>query len=127
MTSEEKRARKAAWQRAWKKENPEQARAKDRVQYERLTETERRNRNYRRYGITVDDYDKMLLEQGGRCAICPAVSAGGRHKKHFHIDHCHKTGVVRGLLCNSCNTLLGSSKDSVRTLQNAIAYLKRER
>jgi 5-methylcytosine-specific restriction endonuclease McrA len=75
-----------------------------------------------RYGITPDDYDRMLKEQDGKCAIC-LEPAGERH---FSVDHCHAaTGKVRSLLCRKCNTGLGSFCDSIPLLQAAIDYIQR--
>jgi len=56
-----------------------------------------------RYGITSDDYDRLFLEQKGVCGICKKPSA----KPYLSVDHCHSTGIVRGLLCASCNMFLG--------------------
>jgi hypothetical protein len=61
----------------------------------------------RRYGITVEQYDEMLAAQGGVCALCGTDQPGGRGE-HFSVDHCHKDGHVRGLLCAGCNTNLGA-------------------
>lgn len=77
-----------------------------------------------KYGLTEEQFDAMLVEQGNSCAICRLEEPGGRYKK-WHIDHCHKTGKVRGLLCAGCNTMLGHAKDSVKTLGEAIGYLQR--
>lgn len=52
------------------------------------------------------------------CAICAITTSDV-----LHVDHCHTTGKIRGLLCHQCNVLLGASKDSITTLQNAIKYL----
>lgn len=81
------------------------------------------------YGITMETYRNMFDAQGGQCAICftPLILMGGNmatQKVNAHIDHCHTSGVVRGLLCMQCNMMLGGAKDSVETLQNAIAYLR---
>ena len=74
-----------------------------------------------RYGITVDDYNKMLKEQNCCCDIC------GRHKLEFKtrlaVDHCHKTGKIRGLLCYRCNTNLGIIEDEEFS-KRAKKYLK---
>ncbi len=77
-----------------------------------------------KYGITVERYFEMLAEQGSKCAICRATEPGGRFKNNrFHVDHCHATGVVRGLLCNACNHLLGCAKDRPEVLRAAASYL----
>jgi hypothetical protein len=72
------------------------------------------------YGITLVDYQEMLSAQGGACAICRCQS-----DRTLHVDHDHKTGAVRGLLCRNCNRGLGCLKDDATTLQNAAEYLKR--
>jgi hypothetical protein len=76
------------------------------------------------YGLTVDQYDTLLQAQNGRCAICSSDKPGGRGK-HWHVDHCHDQGHVRGLLCRACNTGLGVFKDDPALLRAAIAYLKK--
>lgn len=77
-----------------------------------------------RYGITLEDYETMLQEQGGSCAICKSLEPGDKNL-NFHVDHCHATNKVRGLLCNTCNLGLGYFHDSVEDLTNAIEYLKK--
>lgn len=86
--------------------------------------TNRRSRLKTQYGMTEADFDQMIVEQEGRCAICAGDFAS---TKDAHIDHCHETGIVRGLLCLNCNVTLGLMKDSVLSLQAAIEYLKKER
>ena len=72
------------------------------------------------YGITIQEYDQMLENQGGKCAIC----GGGTSKRHLQLDHDHKTGEPRGLLCGNCNRkLLPAAKNSVGILRAAEAYL----
>lgn len=76
----------------------------------------------RKFGITHEQYDAMLVKQGGRCAICRVLST--ESPKRFHVDHNHATGVVRGLLCYRCNTGLGVFLDDISRLKSAIKYLK---
>ena len=73
------------------------------------------------YGITIEDYDRMLAEQGGKCAICPRTNPvnGGR----FHVDHDHNTGKIRGLLCSNCNTSIGLAQDNPEILISAAHYI----
>jgi hypothetical protein len=74
---------------------------------------------YRRtYGISLDDYKKMMIKQEGFCLIC-------NEAKPLVVDHDHKTGKVRGLLCNNCNRALGYLKDNPNRLESAIVYLYR--
>jgi hypothetical protein len=76
-----------------------------------------------RYGLTIADYDAMFDAQGGCCAIC-AVAEVDAAMGRFHVDHCHTSGEVRGLLCHNCNTGLGKFKDDINALAAAITYLE---
>lgn len=76
-------------------------------------------RRLKKHGISHEEYKAMEVSQDGRCAIC-----GRAPSTTFHIDHCHKTGMVRGLLCSACNVGLGHFEDNPITLQAAIDYLK---
>lgn len=76
----------------------------------------------RKFGITHDDYDSMLLEQNSGCAICGRVPRNGENS--LVVDHDHETGVVRGLLCGKCNTSLGTFGDNIAGLERVLAYLK---
>lgn len=79
------------------------------------------------YKISLEIYNKMLMEQNNVCAICfnPETSVNNAKNKiiDLAVDHCHKTGKVRGLLCAKCNSSLGKMQDSVVILQSAINYL----
>lgn len=97
-------------------------RAKDKTIYERV---ERNSKYKRQYGITVDDYNRMLATQNDGCGIC-GVKTPGNRTKHFHVDHCHSTGKVRGLLCHKCNRALGLFSDNVDVLLQAAKYLSEE-
>lgn len=83
--------------------------------------TARKTRLDKKYGMTIDDYDKMFKDQGGICLICRSPPS----RKRLAIDHCHKTNKVRGLLCSNCNMGLGLLKDSPRIMINAIRYLRK--
>lgn len=72
-----------------------------------------------RYGITLQQYTTLLEKQGGLCAIC-----GKEDLIRLCVDHDHKTGIVRGLLCGNCNQGLGKFKDSLELLIQAIDYLE---
>ena len=73
------------------------------------------------YNISLEQYNTMLNEQDGVCAICKKVNDSG---KALHVDHKHSTGEVRGLLCYRCNAALGYFKDSVTRIERAIEYLE---
>ena len=75
-----------------------------------------------KYGITLDQYKEKLNDQGNACAICQTKIPGGK-KDSFFIDHDHETGKVRGLLCRSCNLMIGHAKDDTQLLATAIGYL----
>jgi hypothetical protein len=82
------------------------------------------------YGISVEQYNKMLADQGGGCALCGSTNpvAGNRTYKRtprtaFDVDHDHKTGKVRGLLCTRCNRLVGLANDNPETARKLVGYL----
>lgn len=77
----------------------------------------------RTYDLTLDEYNSICEAQGGKCGICvlPFVD------DDKCVDHCHKTGKIRGLVCHSCNKLLGFAYDDSNILQQAIAYLENNR
>ena len=83
------------------------------------SEYSRKRRFKIHFGITVEEYDEMLAAQGGVCAIC-SRSPGARR---LAVDHCHTTGVVRGLLCDLCNWTLGLMDDDPKRLQRVITYV----
>jgi hypothetical protein len=78
-----------------------------------------------KFGITTKDYDRMLIAQNNCCAICKSTSKGDKRSKNFHVDHCHATGKIRGLLCSACNKGLGLFTDSQDKLKGAIEYLQK--
>ena len=82
------------------------------------------SKNKRAYGLTAEQIDAMHDLQGGLCKICgcPGVSTG----RGLHIDHCHTTGIVRGLLCQHCNFMLGHARDNISTLLKAVDYLSQQ-
>jgi len=82
----------------------------------------RRGYVYRRlYGITLEDYNRMLKSQGGVCAICGTSVPGGTGR--FHVDHDHATNRARGILCVNCNRMLGNARDNIDVLGAGIKYL----
>jgi hypothetical protein len=76
------------------------------------------------FNMEPSDYTTLLAAQGGGCAICGATTSGDRWNGHLHIDHDHKTGTVRGLLCQKCNQGLGWFKHEAKLLQAAAKYLR---
>lgn len=74
-----------------------------------------------RYGLTVEQYQEMEKNQAGLCKICQKPPSGRWNR--LHVDHDHETGAIRGLLCFTCNVMLGHARDNLNVLQAAIAYL----
>lgn len=96
---------------------------------------EERKRKYksnclkRTFGIDIDEYEKMLSNQSGVCKICNNVetakpSNSNKTEKCLSVDHCHKTGKIRGLLCSFCNAALGMAKENKEILARMILYLE---
>lgn len=99
--------------REWKAANP--------------NEWDRHARKYHlraKYGIDEVDFDRMMADQQQQCAICESPLSD-RKGERPHIDHCHETGVVRGLLCPQCNWGLGAFRDNLANIRRAAAYLER--
>lgn len=123
--------------RSWGMKNPDKTRAahlrwKSKQSPERLKEIQdginrrvrEKGKRYhleKKYGISNADYEEMFDRQKGRCKICKTLP----NKKPLYVDHCHNSKIVRGLLCQQCNTGLGMFKDRTKFLQNAVTYLKR--
>lgn len=83
------------------------------------------------YGIPLGTYDLMFKAQGGRCAICGTDNPSDRERQdgvtfRFHVDHCHDTNEVRGLLCHHCNVGIGNLRHDREILEKAIAYVSRK-
>jgi hypothetical protein len=76
----------------------------------------------RHYGLTKEDYERMLVEQAGICAICELPDPSG---KALAVDHNHVTNEVRGLLCENCNRAIGLLKDSAYRCARAAEYLNK--
>lgn len=110
------------YRRKWRQENLERNRESQR-KYQRNNPDRRKNSDLRQqYGITLEDYNRMLLEQKGVCAICGGINLDERR---LCVDHNHDTGKVRSLLCDACNVGLGRFKDSADLVQAAADYLKK--
>lgn len=118
------RARTSAWRAA----NPERTREHyNKSNRKRLADPEfRAYKNQaemvRKYGLTMADFNVLLEKQGGVCAICKGQPNGPGAR--FHVDHCHNSKKVRGLLCGKCNTAIGLLNDSPELAESAAAYLR---
>lgn len=117
LSEEEKEERRYS-KRKWHYGNPEKSR-------------ERAKRGHlKQYDLTLEQYEEMLKTQGGVCLLCKkpetlkSVSKNKIITRSLAVDHCHKTGRVRGLLCGKCNKALGLFNDSTELLSKAISYLR---
>lgn len=88
------------YQRRWRKKNRGRYKASER-------ETKLRHK----YGLGPEGYASLFRAQGGTCALCPATQGRPNAGGPLHVDHCHETGIVRGLLCTHCNVALGHIAD----------------
>jgi hypothetical protein len=97
-------------------------RAYSREYYQRNKEKRRTQDMERKYGVSREDYDKMLADQLGRCGICDVLAEDAERARLF-VDHEHSTGKVRGLLCLRCNLALGLLDDNPDSLRRAAEWL----
>jgi len=95
----------------------EQARKDSQKNYYKLGQ---KSRIKSRYGLLLEEYNSIKNRQNNLCAICRKKE----YEKELSIDHCHKTGKVRGLLCQKCNTAIGLLNDDILLLKKTILYLK---
>lgn len=111
--------------KTWRDKNRDKKNKDHREYYhnnkEKVTKVIETSRLKRQYGMTFEKYDEMLSAQNNVCAIC---GNNETENKKFAIDHDHVTNKIRGLLCHKCNRGLGSFKDDIQILQNAVNYLK---
>lgn len=103
--------------RKWRQENPE---AQNKWRQEN-PESYRRSQYKKKYGLALEQYNQMLTDQGGVCAICNRPESG----RELCVDHDHTTGEVRALLCSSCNKGLGHFFDRADLTSKATDYLLR--
>lgn len=104
--------------KAWRKKNANY----ERNRYLGNEQYHREKHLRKKYNISQVDYDALFKSQDGKCAICSRSQ-----KRVFDVDHCHKTGAVRGLLCSNCNRTIGYAHDNIHVLLNAAKYLRKSR
>lgn len=109
---------KLAYNRAYNKANRDRLNAYRREHYAKNKHLYRNQMYKMRYGITIEDYNRMLEEQDNVCAICKKDDGN----RQLAVDHNHTTGLVRGLLCMKCNIMLGQIESSPIVLDNAFRY-----
>lgn len=135
------KSRALANSEAWRKANKDKVKAKRLVWYRKNAEHIRSKVNERRrndphrkekerwkwillnYGLTKDEWVSLFESQGQKCGCCG--SADPLNKRGWHTDHCHETGKVRGIVCQPCNSTLGSAREDKNRLQACISYLGR--
>ena len=96
---------------------------RDPERYAKYLWKERNRHLKRKFGITLELYEILLAQQGEGCAICGATEC--QSGVSLAVDHCHKTGKIRGILCRDCNTTLGKFNDDRNRFLKAIEYLDR--
>ena len=117
------------WWVSWRDSNNQRCIPCGRSQNRRNDSPEKsRNRMLKRkYGITLKEYDLIFDKQGGLCYLCGTSNPGGPPQtKNFCVDHCHKEGHIRHLLCNDCNSGLGFFNDNPLLLRRAANYLEED-
>jgi len=114
----EKRKRANASQKKYYQNNREDILPKKREEKKRNADKYWHRDLKRKYGITKEEYTRLLEKQNGTCAICH----GTQHVR-LDVDHCHSTGRVRGLLCRRCNLMIGHGRNDLNILKKAIQYL----
>ena len=110
---------KSVYNKEYRKKNKEKIRKKAREWLKTDKGRLYRLRHKNKIDIDFEEYQRMFIKQKNLCAICKRPE----QKKSLAIDHCHKTGKVRGLLCQKCNRGIGCFDDNVELLKNAIHYL----
>lgn len=153
--TDDKRERAREATRKWRKNNPDKVRLSNKANYEKnrekkiqsvmdwaknnkdrydarmakwraenreyVNEKQKRNRYLRKYGVRLEDIPFIVIKQGG-CAACGCKEPDDRG---WAVDHCHKTNVMRGILCHPCNLALGYVQDDIERLKKLIHYLER--
>jgi len=146
QSDEERRRRNREKSAKYRRENPEKWKEIDRRSKLKLRQNPEKNlqkltyqqqyreenrkalsdkERQRRFGITPEGYSDLFKSQNGTCAICKQPETATRlgKVKALAVDHCHRSGVVRGLLCADCNTGIGKLKENKNILLSAIQYL----
>lgn len=114
--------KQAEYNRAWREANPDRCREYTKKQL--CKPGQRRRKKLReRYGLSPAQYYVIFESQGFACAVCKDDSIAENTKRR-HVDHCHATGDVRGILCQGCNTALGMAKDDPARLRALADYLE---
>jgi Recombination endonuclease VII len=100
----------------------DKVRAQKRAYYHRFPEKQRRNLLWKKYRISLEQFNTMFSAQGGLCAVC-RTDHPQRRNKGWAVDHDHATKKVRGILCHRCNLVLGMVRDCPTHLQALLEYV----
>jgi len=116
-----------AYQKAWRESEKGKAYQKEYQKSWRESSKGKENYLKKKYNLTIEEYDKMVKKQNNKCAICGNCETTKRNRKTnvLVVDHNHKTGKVRGLLCRDCNLTLGHLNEDIFILKNCIKYLEK--
>ena len=112
-----------AAQKRWLEKNKDSKLQKSREWHAKNKDKVRDRQLKRKFGIGLKDYNDLFMKQDGCCALCGTHALTQRFE-NFAVDHCHKTGKVRGLLCIGCNTALGKLGDNEEGLLKALGYVR---
>lgn len=112
--NEENKKKHSEYVKKWKAEHPEHQR-----EWRKRNADKVANYELKQFGIDYDEYNRIFEKQNGACAICGRNSG----KKKLHVDHDHKTGKVRALLCSNCNMSLGLVREDTNVLEKMIRYI----
>lgn len=108
---------------AWQLRKRQAAREKYRDNKEEILEKQSWQNLFKKYGLTKEQYEALLELQNGVCAICGRAQEDSITLRRLGVDHCHKTGKVRGLLCQRCNSAIGFLSDDHDLLRKAVKYV----
>jgi hypothetical protein len=122
LTKSERQERNTERKRLYRSENRAILNERQRLYAALNPEKAAASQRKRKYGITQEQFDDMRSSQNNACAICGSEEPKGVGT--FHVDHCHATQIVRGLLCHHCNLGLGHFKDNPAALRTAATYIE---
>jgi hypothetical protein len=113
------------YQRRYRLKHPERIAESQKRHRLKYPEKKTNNNLKRKYNITLEQYNKMFVEQEGRCAICKTHQL--ELKKTLSVDHNHETKQIRELLCRDCNCALGYIKENIEIVYNLIKYIQKHK
>lgn len=112
---------------AWRAKNPEVYNGRAAEWRKKNPDKQHATEIKRNYGLSLEDYNALLVQQNTKCALCETQHDTSKKRGRLYVDHCHKTGKVRALLCSAHNSMLGYANDNIQTLEKAIEYIKKHK